>query len=94
LDLPEGVAAAKTPQEALHLAADAQTIMIIGGGQIYKLFEAKASTVHLTQVHATPDGDTSFALSNPDAWQEVARERFSAGENDSADYSFITLQRR
>ncbi len=94
LDLPDHVAVAKTPQDALHLAADAQTIMIIGGGQIYKLFEAIASTVHLTQVHATPDGDTSFVLSNPDAWQEVARERFSAGENDSADYSFITLQRR
>lgn len=94
LELPEGVVAATTPKEALQLAKDAQTIMIIGGGQIYKLFEAQASTVHLTQVHAAPEGDTTFALTNPDVWYEQDRQRFSAGENDSADYSFITLKRR
>lgn len=93
LDLPEGVVGVATPEEALDAAGDAETVMIIGGGQIYKLFEPQAATIHLTEVHATPDGDTSFALQNPDDWHEAARERFSAGENDSADYSFITLKR-
>ncbi len=94
LDLPDGVVAATTPEAALQEAANADTIMIIGGGQIYKLFEPQAQTVHLTQVHASPEGDTHFALQNPDEWQEIDRQRFSAGENDSADYSFITLKRR
>ena len=93
LDLPDGVVGVATPEEALVAAGDAETVMIIGGGQIYKLFEPQAATIHLTEVHATPDGDTSFALQNPDDWHEAARERFSAGENDSADYSFITLKR-
>ena len=93
LDLPDGVVGVATPEEALGAAGDAETVMIIGGGQIYKLFEPQAATIHLTEVHATPDGDTSFALQNPDDWHEAARERFSAGENDSADYSFITLKR-
>ena len=93
LDLPDGVVGVATPEEALGAAGDAETVMIIGGGQIYKLFEPQAATIHLTEVHATPDGDTAFALQNPDDWHEAARERFSAGENDSADYSFITLKR-
>ena len=93
LDLPDGVVGVATPEEALDAAGDAETVMIIGGGQIYKLFEPQAATIHLTEVHAAPDGDTAFALQEADAWQEISRERFSAGENDSADYSFITLKR-
>ena len=63
LDLPDGVVGVATP-EALEAAGDAETVMIIGGGQIYKLFEPQAATIHLTEVHAAPDGDTSFALQN------------------------------
>ena len=93
LDLPDGVVGVATPEEALDAAGDAETVMIIGGGQIYKLFEPQAATIHLTEVHAAPDGDTAFALQEADAWQEISRERFSAGENDSSDYSFVTLKR-
>ena len=94
LDLPDGVLGVTSAEAAVQAGGEAETLMIIGGGQIYKIFEPMASKVHLTRVHATPDGDTSFALSQPDDWQEQACERFSAGEKDSADYSFITLQRR
>ena len=93
LDLPDGVVGVATPEEALDAAGDAETVMIIGGGQIYKLFEPQAATIHLTEVHAEPDGDTAFSLQEADAWQEISRERFSAGENDSSDYSFVTLKR-
>lgn len=93
-ELPDGVLAVSSSDEALAACGDAPTVMIIGGGQIYRLFEPMASTVHLTEVHATPQGDTSFALDNPADWHEADRARFSAGEQDSADYSFITLKRR
>ena len=93
-DVPEGVVAVTSPEEALAACAHADKVMIIGGGQIYKIFEPQADTVHLTQVHATPDGDTSFALSTPNEWHEEDRQRFSAGEKDSADYSFVTFKRR
>jgi dihydrofolate reductase len=92
LNLPEGVVQAKTPQAALALA-DSDRVMIIGGGQIYKAFEAQAELIHLTQVHATPEGDTFFALQNADAWRETARQSFAADENNSAAYSFVTLVR-
>lgn len=93
-DLPDGVVGVASPEAALEACGEAEKIMIIGGGQIYKIFEPMAACVHLTQVHATPDGDTSFALSAPDDWAEVTRQRFSAGEKDSSDYSFVTLNRR
>jgi dihydrofolate reductase len=94
MELPDGVVAVATPEAALAAASDADKIMIIGGGQIYKLFEPLAAKLHLTEVHAAPEGDTSFALQAPDDWQEADRQRFSAGEKDSADYSFVTLIRR
>jgi len=92
LSLPEGVVQAKTPQAALALA-DSDRVMIIGGGQIYKAFEAQAELIHLTQVHVAPEGDTFFALQNADAWRETARQSFAADENNSAAYSFVTLVR-
>ena len=92
LNLPEGVVQAKTPQAALALA-DSDRVMIIGGGQIYKAFEAQAELIHLTQVHAAPEGDTFFALQNADALRETARQSFAADENNSAAYSFVTLVR-
>ena len=92
LSLPEGVVQAKTPQAALALA-DSDRVMIIGGGQIYKAFEAQAELIHLTQVHTAPEGDTFFALQNADAWRETARQSFAADENNSAAYSFVTLVR-
>jgi dihydrofolate reductase len=92
LDLPEGAVQVATPEAALALV-DGPRAMIIGGGQIYKIFEPQADIIHLTQVHATPEGDTFFALQDEAAWQAQDRQRFSADEKNSADYSFITLTR-
>lgn len=94
LDLPEGVVGVASPEAALTACGEVEKIMIVGGGQIYKIFEPMAAVVHLTQVHASPEGDTSFTLAAPDEWHEIERTRFSAGEKDSADYSFVTLTRR
>ena len=69
-------------------------IILFGGGEIYRIFEPQAVFIHLTRVHASPDGDTHFKLHAPDAWQETACALQQAGEKDSADYSFITLERK
>ncbi len=68
--------------------------MIIGGGEIYRLFEPQAETVHLTRVHDNPEGDTFFALSHPEDWVELRREAHTAGAGDSADFTFIDLQKK
>lgn len=94
LALPDGAVLVSTPAAALDAAGAAARVMIIGGGQIYKAFEAQADIVHLTMVHARPDGDTHFALDTPDDWQETALETVAAGDKDSADMSFVTLVRK
>lgn len=91
-DLPDGAVQVAKPDAALE-AADNERVMIIGGGEIYRIFEPQAEIVHLTQVHLAPEGDTFFRLAAPDAWRETARTRHPAGEKDSADFSFVTLER-
>lgn len=93
LDLPDGVVQVASPEAALQ-QVDGERVMIIGGGQIYKAFEGEADIVHLTQVHAAPEGDTFFVFQDPDLWQEQDRQRFAADEKNSADYSFVTLVRK
>jgi len=81
------------PQTALA-SCKAEGVMVIGGGEIYRMFEPFADTIHLTRVHAQPDGDTFFELSEPDAWVELSAERRPAGPRDSVEFSFVTLKRR
>lgn len=96
----EGIVLARSFDEALSIARrcaskrGAEEIAVIGGAQIYDLALERAETIELTEVHATPEGDTFFPEPDKAAWREVYRERHGAGERDSADYSFVTYRRR
>ena len=79
----EGAEVAHSVEAALALA-DGARVSIIGGAEIYRLFEPIADRVELTEVHAAPDGDT---VQPPfTGWREAAR-------TDHGDYSFVTLVR-
>lgn len=61
--------------EALDLAARLDgDVMVIGGGQVYA--EALRSATHqvLTEVHASPDGDTYYPDWDRSQWRETRRE--------------------
>ena len=68
--------------------------MVIGGAQIYELAMGAADRLYITEVHAAPEGDARFPSFDPARWREVSRERHEAGEKDSADYSFVVLERK
>ena len=72
----------------------ATEIAVIGGAEVYAQWMAVASRLEITEVHARPEGDTHFALIDPEAWEEVARVRNPAGPDDSADFSYVTFRRR
>jgi dihydrofolate reductase len=72
----------------------ATEIAIIGGAEIYAQWMAYADRLEITEVHATPDGDTRFADIAVSDWEEVARVRNPAGPDDSADFSYVTFRRR
>jgi dihydrofolate reductase len=70
----------------------AAEIAVIGGADIYAQLMDRADRLEITEVHASPEGDTLFPPRG-NGWQEVARDRHEAGEADSAAFSFITLRR-
>src|ERR1700742_4011160 len=72
----------------------ATEIAVIGGAEIYAQWMDVADRLELTEVHASPDGDTHFAAIDKTVWQEVARERHPAGPDDSADFSYVTYIKR
>jgi dihydrofolate reductase len=72
----------------------ATEIAVIGGAEIYAQWMPCADRLEITEVHARPDGDTSFAAIDAAVWQEVVRVRNPAGPADSADFSYVTYRRR
>mgnify|MGYP001073631493 FL=1 len=69
-------------------------IAVIGGAEIYAQAMPFADRLEVTEVHATPEGDTRFAAIDPAIWQETARERHSASADDSVAFSYVTYRRR
>ena len=71
----------------------ADEVAVIGGAQIYAETIDACDRLYITEVHATPEGDTYFPAFDRSEWREVSRERHEAGEKDSAAYSFVTLEK-
>jgi dihydrofolate reductase len=80
-----GAEIARSAEEALALAADSP-VSVIGGADIFALFEPNADAVELTEVHGEHDGDTRLAPFDLAHWRETARE-------DHDGHSFVRLER-
>lgn len=87
----DGAEVANGPQAALALA-DSERVSVIGGAEIFRLFEPIADEVELTQVHSNPEGDTFMPPFDPAEWREVAREKHEAKDGRPA-FSFVRLVR-
>ena len=84
----EGAEVAHDPDAALALAGSGE-VMVIGGAQVYALFEPRADRFELTEVHADVPGDTTMPAPGAD-WREVAREEHPA-DGDRPAFAFVTL---
>ncbi|UIP07412.1 dihydrofolate reductase [Erythrobacter sp. SDW2] len=87
----EGAQVVHSKAEALALAGKAP-VAIIGGAEIYRLFETDAARIEVTQLHADYDGDT-FMDPPSESWREVTREDHAATDMLPA-FSYITYERR
>lgn len=72
----------------------ATEIAVIGGAEIYAQSLAQADRLEVTEVHASPQGDTVFGPIDAAVWEEVGRRRVTASADDSADFSYVTYRRR
>lgn len=87
----EGAEVAHSVDEALELAGDG-TISVIGGAEIFALFEPYATRFELTEVHEDTQGELSMPYPGPQ-WREVAREERPAADG-WPPIAFVTLEKR
>lgn len=88
----EGAEVVHSAGEALARAG-AGPVSIIGGSEIFALFEPLATRVELTEVHCDADGDTLMPPFPAERWRDVSREDHPAAEGRPA-FSFVRLERR
>lgn len=88
----EGAETAHSVDAALKLA-NGPHVCIIGGAEIYRLFLPCADRVELTEVKASPKGDTVLEAFDPDVWKEISRASHPA-EGSRPAFDFVTLVRK
>lgn len=81
----DGAEVVRSVDEAIALAGG-EPVSIIGGTEIFRLFESGADAVELTEVHDTPAGDVTLPPFDAARWRETSRE-------DHDGYSFVRLER-
>ena len=84
----EGAEVVHAVDDALELAGG--DAFVIGGAEVFALFEPLADRIELTEVHIDAIGDVSVPPF--EGWREIARERHEA-EGERPGYSFVTLGR-
>ena len=89
----EGCDVVPSIEAALAAAGNAEEIMIIGGGHIYREFLPRADRIYLTRVQAEVDGDAFLPVIAADEWYEIAREHHAADESNEYDFVLMTLDR-
>lgn len=89
-----GVEACHSLEEALALAEPASEVMIVGGGEIYRMAWPRADRIYLTRVHLQTSADTFFPEVEPREWREASREEHRADGNNPVDYTFLVFERR
>jgi len=79
--------------QALKLTKTAPEVMVIGGGEIYRLFYPRASTMYITYVLADLSGDTHFVAFDHSEWQIESEQQQSTDEKHRYPYRFVTFKR-
>lgn len=75
--------------EAINTARQegVETLMIIGGAQIYAQLLHRATDLYLTQVDATIQGDAYFPAVDVNQWSRLSQQDYSADERHAYGFS-------
>jgi len=88
--IAEGATVTASLADAL-CAADADTVCIIGGAQLYAQALPLAYDIIATEVHAEVEGDVFFPALDMTQWREV--ERRAQPEDNGFTYDFVVYRR-
>ena len=86
-----GAETAASGDEALAIAG-AGRVSVIGGAEVFRLFEERAVAVELTELRFDAAGDTFLPPFDGSRWREVSRKDHPAEDGRPA-FSFIRLER-
>lgn len=84
LPLPKGVILLNDLEQLKKL--DKEEIIIIGGGEIYRLFIDLADKMHITHIDQEVEGDVYFPKIDPQIWQKISEEKHEG-------FSFVDYER-
>jgi len=87
----EGASVARSFEQAIELARDAEIAYIIGGANLYAQTLDTVDAIIATEIDADIEGDAHFPALAKDQWKEVSRE--SQPEENGLAYDFVTYQR-
>ena len=73
---------------------DVKEMMVIGGGEIFKMVMPEAKRIYLTRVDAEPDGDAYFPKVDPAEWELVSKKDHEADAKHAYNYSFQIWERK
>lgn len=74
-------------------ADGADEVMIIGGGEIYRLGLALADRLYITHIDAAPEGDTWFPEFDLSVWKEISKPSVIQTEKDSVPFTVSIYER-
>jgi dihydrofolate reductase len=77
--------------DALRRGVD--TIVVIGGTEIFLQTIPLADRIEFTLVHAKPEGDTFFPRIDPSIWREAERNAHAPGPQDDVSFTYIRYER-
>ena len=95
-DLPDGAIAVNSPEAALEVSKEtgSQRVMIIGGGEIYKLGFAYVDKLYITEIYANIDGNTYFPKWNKENWKEISRISHPKDEKHEFDFDYVIYKKK
>lgn len=77
----DGATVVHSFEEAIN-QTEGKPLFVIGGGEIYAIAIGLASTMHITRIHTTLEGDTFFPHFNEDEW-ELVEEVFRPADDQN-----------
>jgi dihydrofolate reductase len=94
--VPEGHYVVHNFTDALDLARSKglEQVFVLGGAEIFKISLPWVDEMIVTEVDASPDGDTFFPFLDYSQWEKSSEERFPQNEKNEYSYSIVTYQRK
>ena len=83
-----------TSLDAAIKACQNTEAFVIGGATLYAQALPHADRLFITEVDASPNGDTLFPSLDKNLWREITRERRKADENNIHAMQFVVLERK